>query len=64
MAVCVIFLDGVALEGLPLRLPGGHLHATAVVILSLYRQSLVWLQIKPCIAQKYLKRVVFLLLFI
>lgn len=36
MAVCVIFPDDVAMEGLA---PGGHLHATAVVILCLYHDS-------------------------
>lgn len=64
MAVCVIFPDGVAMEGLLLWLPGVHLHATAVVILCLYHESLVWLQIKPCLSQKCVKRLVFLLPFI
>ena len=40
---CVIFPDGVAMQGLVLRLPGGYLHATAVVILCLYHASLMLL---------------------
>lgn len=54
------FPDGVALEGLLLRLPGGHLLATAVVILHLYHQSLVWLRNKTFHLPKVCKKGCFL----
>lgn len=46
MAVCVIFLDGVAMEGLVLLLPRSHLHATAMVILSLYHEDMASFKLK------------------